>query len=79
MLWCVFFFPFSVVLAAQNVSALPVTDGIFKTVQDGVTDPPYSLNCLEQGKTLPHIVMTLPHIVISLLTTCGAEEKQTAG
>lgn len=46
-----FFLPFSVVLAAQNVSALPVTDDRFKTVQNGVTDPPYSRNCLEQGKT----------------------------
>ncbi|XP_029874701.1 ATP-binding cassette sub-family A member 12 [Aquila chrysaetos chrysaetos] len=42
--------PSSVVLAAQNVSALPVTDDRFKTVQNGVTDPPYSLNCLEQDK-----------------------------
>ncbi|OPJ80232.1 ATP-binding cassette sub-family A member 12 isoform B [Patagioenas fasciata monilis] len=42
--------PSSVVLAAQNVSALPVTDDRFKTVQDGVTDPPYSLNCLEQDQ-----------------------------
>ncbi|XP_065493613.1 glucosylceramide transporter ABCA12 [Caloenas nicobarica] len=42
--------PSSVVLAAQNVSALPVTDDRFNTVQDGVTDPPYSLNCLEQDK-----------------------------
>ncbi|XP_021254439.1 ATP-binding cassette sub-family A member 12 [Numida meleagris] len=40
----------SVVLAAQNVSASLVTDDRFKTVQNGVTDPPYSLNCLEQGK-----------------------------
>ncbi|XP_049672891.1 glucosylceramide transporter ABCA12, partial [Accipiter gentilis] len=42
--------PSSVMLAAQNVSALPVTDDRFKTVQNGVTDPPYSLNCLEQDK-----------------------------
>ncbi|XP_015144790.2 glucosylceramide transporter ABCA12 isoform X3 [Gallus gallus] len=40
----------SVVLAAQNVSASLVTDDRFKTVQNGVTDPPYSLNCLEQDK-----------------------------
>ncbi|XP_026708213.1 ATP-binding cassette sub-family A member 12 [Athene cunicularia] len=42
--------PSSVVLAAWNVSASPVTDDRFKTVQNGVTDPPYSLNCLEQDK-----------------------------
>ncbi|KAM6349075.1 glucosylceramide transporter ABCA12 [Alca torda] len=42
--------PSSVVLAAQNVSASLVTDDGFKTVQNGVTDPPYSLNCLEQDK-----------------------------
>ncbi|GAB0191806.1 glucosylceramide transporter ABCA12 [Grus japonensis] len=42
--------PSSVVLAAQNVSASLVTDDRFKTVQNGVTDPPYSLNCLEQDK-----------------------------
>ncbi|KAM6307367.1 glucosylceramide transporter ABCA12 [Aegotheles albertisi] len=40
----------SVVLATQNVSASLVTDDRFKTVQNGVTDPPYSLNCLEQDK-----------------------------
>uniref|UniRef100_A0A8B9EG06 ATP binding cassette subfamily A member 12 n=1 Tax=Anser cygnoides TaxID=8845 RepID=A0A8B9EG06_ANSCY len=40
----------SVVLAAQNVSASLVTDDRFKTAQNGVTDPPYSLNCLEQDK-----------------------------
>ncbi|XP_009581458.1 PREDICTED: ATP-binding cassette sub-family A member 12 [Fulmarus glacialis] len=40
----------SIVLAAQNVSASFVTDDSFKTVQNGVTDPPYSLNCLEQDK-----------------------------
>ncbi|XP_032301868.1 ATP-binding cassette sub-family A member 12 [Coturnix japonica] len=40
----------SVVLAVQNVSASLVTDDRFKTVQNGVTDPPYSLNCLEQDK-----------------------------
>lgn len=52
---CVFFFfPFSVVLAAQNVSASLVTDDRFKTAQNGVTDPPYSLTCLEQGKTPRH-------------------------
>ncbi|XP_042678296.1 glucosylceramide transporter ABCA12 [Centrocercus urophasianus] len=38
------------VLAAQSVSTSPVTDDRFKTVQNGVTDPPYSLNCWEQGK-----------------------------
>ncbi|XP_009634881.2 ATP-binding cassette sub-family A member 12 [Egretta garzetta] len=42
--------PSSVVLAAHNVSASLVTDDRFKTVQNGVTDPPYSLNCLEQDK-----------------------------
>ncbi|XP_071418175.1 glucosylceramide transporter ABCA12 [Pithys albifrons albifrons] len=42
--------PSSVVLAAQNVSESLVTDDRFKTVQSGVTDPPYSLNCLEQDK-----------------------------
>ncbi|XP_054065519.1 glucosylceramide transporter ABCA12 isoform X2 [Rissa tridactyla] len=42
--------PSSVVLAAQNVSASLVTDDGFETVQKGVTDPPYSLNCLEQDK-----------------------------
>ncbi|KAM6129391.1 glucosylceramide transporter ABCA12 [Pterocles gutturalis] len=42
--------PSSVVLAAQNVSVSLVTDDKFQTVQNGVTDPPYSLNCLEQGK-----------------------------
>ncbi|XP_014807435.1 PREDICTED: ATP-binding cassette sub-family A member 12 [Calidris pugnax] len=42
--------PSSVVLAAQNDSASLVTDDKFKTVQNGVTDPPYSLNCLEQDK-----------------------------
>ncbi|XP_068542414.1 glucosylceramide transporter ABCA12 isoform X1 [Anas acuta] len=40
----------SVVLAAQNVSASLVTDDRFKTAQNGVTDPPYSLTCLEQDK-----------------------------
>ncbi|XP_040416717.1 ATP-binding cassette sub-family A member 12 [Cygnus olor] len=40
----------SVVLAAQNVSASFVTDDRFKTAQNGVTDPPCSLNCLEQDK-----------------------------
>lgn len=54
MFCCCFFFPFSVVLAAQNVSASLVTDDRFKTAQNGVTDPPYSLTCLEQGKTPPH-------------------------
>lgn len=48
---CFYFFPFSVVLAAQNVSASFVTDDRLKTAQNGVTHPPYSLNCLEQGKT----------------------------
>ncbi|NXL62908.1 ABCAC protein, partial [Chordeiles acutipennis] len=47
----------SVVLAAQNVSASFMTDDRFKTVQNGATDPSYSLNCLEQetlyNKTLP--------------------------
>ncbi|KAM9287173.1 glucosylceramide transporter ABCA12 [Morus bassanus] len=42
--------PSSIVPAAQNVSASLVTDDRFKTVQNGVTDPPYSLNCLEQDK-----------------------------
>ncbi|XP_032866623.2 glucosylceramide transporter ABCA12 isoform X1 [Tyto alba] len=42
--------PSSVVLAAQNVSASLVTDDRFKTVQNGITNPPYSLNCLEQDK-----------------------------
>ncbi|KAJ7419550.1 ATP-binding cassette sub-family A member 12 [Willisornis vidua] len=42
--------PSSVVLAAQNVSESLVTDDRFKTVRSGVTDPPYSLNCLEQDK-----------------------------
>ncbi|XP_061858379.1 glucosylceramide transporter ABCA12 [Colius striatus] len=40
----------SVVPAAQNVSASLVTDNRFKTVQNGVADPLYSLNCLEQDK-----------------------------
>ncbi|XP_051480136.1 LOW QUALITY PROTEIN: glucosylceramide transporter ABCA12 [Apus apus] len=40
----------SVVLEAQNVSGLRVTDDRFKPVQNGVTDPPDSLNCLEQDK-----------------------------
>ncbi|OXB61703.1 hypothetical protein ASZ78_000728 [Callipepla squamata] len=40
----------SVVLAAQNVSASLVTDDRFKTVRNGVTDPPHFLNCLEQDK-----------------------------
>ncbi|KAF4791142.1 ATP-binding cassette sub-family A member 12 [Turdus rufiventris] len=42
--------PSSVVLAAQNVSASLVSDDRFKTVQNGVTDSPHSLNCLEQDK-----------------------------
>ncbi|KAM6269041.1 glucosylceramide transporter ABCA12 [Porphyrio hochstetteri] len=42
--------PSSVVLAAQNVSASLVTDDGFQAVQNEVTDPPYSLNCLEQDK-----------------------------
>ncbi|XP_065607453.1 glucosylceramide transporter ABCA12 [Cyrtonyx montezumae] len=40
----------SVVLAAQNVSASLVADDRFKTVRNGVTDPPHSLDCLEQDK-----------------------------
>ncbi|XP_030309992.1 ATP-binding cassette sub-family A member 12 [Calypte anna] len=40
----------SVLLAAQNVSAPLVTDDRSKSVQNEVTDPPYSLNCLEQDK-----------------------------
>ncbi|XP_028940923.1 uncharacterized protein LOC114818602, partial [Antrostomus carolinensis] len=40
----------SVVLAVQNVSASLVTDDRFETVQNGATDPSYSLNCLEQDK-----------------------------
>ncbi|XP_039584511.1 ATP-binding cassette sub-family A member 12 [Passer montanus] len=42
--------PSSVVLAAQNVSASLVSDDRFKTAQNGVTDSPLSLNCLEQDK-----------------------------
>ncbi|XP_027492257.1 ATP-binding cassette sub-family A member 12 [Corapipo altera] len=42
--------PSSVVLAAQNVSASLLTDDRSKTVQNGVTDLPYSVNCLEQDK-----------------------------
>ncbi|CAN8200951.1 unnamed protein product [Coccothraustes coccothraustes] len=42
--------PSSVVLGAQNVSASLVSDDRFKTVQNGVTDSPLSLNCLEQDK-----------------------------
>ncbi|XP_005244475.3 glucosylceramide transporter ABCA12 [Falco peregrinus] len=42
--------PSSVMLVAQNVSASLVTDDRFKTAQNGVTDSPYSLNCLEQDK-----------------------------
>lgn len=44
----------SAMMAAQNASASLVTDHRFKTVQNGVTDPPYSPNCLEQGKTPPY-------------------------
>lgn len=44
---------FSVVLAAQNVSASLASDDRSKTVQNEVTDSPHSLNCLEQGKTPP--------------------------
>ncbi|XP_062434346.1 glucosylceramide transporter ABCA12 [Rhea pennata] len=40
----------SIVLAAQNVSALFVTEDRFRTVQNRVTDPLFSLNCSEQGK-----------------------------
>ncbi|XP_067154833.1 glucosylceramide transporter ABCA12 [Apteryx mantelli] len=40
----------SVVLAAQNVSALFVTEDRFRTVQNRVTDPLFSLNCSEQDK-----------------------------
>ncbi|XP_064371423.1 glucosylceramide transporter ABCA12 isoform X2 [Dromaius novaehollandiae] len=40
----------SVVLAAQNISALFVTEDRFRTVQNRVTDPLFSLNCLEQDK-----------------------------
>ncbi|KAM6332822.1 glucosylceramide transporter ABCA12 [Podargus strigoides] len=40
----------SVALAAENVSASLVTDDGFQTVQNGVIDPPYSLNCLEQDE-----------------------------
>ncbi|XP_027533821.1 ATP-binding cassette sub-family A member 12 isoform X2 [Neopelma chrysocephalum] len=42
--------PSSVVLAAQNVSASLLTDDRSKTVQNGITDLPYSVNCLEQDK-----------------------------
>ncbi|XP_053925522.1 glucosylceramide transporter ABCA12 isoform X1 [Cuculus canorus] len=42
--------PSSVLLAAQNVSASLVSDDRFQTVQNEVTDLPYSLNCSEQGK-----------------------------
>ncbi|RMB92752.1 hypothetical protein DUI87_30802 [Hirundo rustica rustica] len=42
--------PSSAVLAAQNVSASLVSDDRSKTVQNGVTDFPRSLNCLEQDK-----------------------------
>ncbi|XP_058665209.1 glucosylceramide transporter ABCA12 [Ammospiza caudacuta] len=42
--------PSSVVLGAQNVSASPVSDDRFKTVQNEVTDSPLPLNCLEQDK-----------------------------
>ncbi|XP_041316146.1 ATP-binding cassette sub-family A member 12 [Pyrgilauda ruficollis] len=42
--------PSSVVLAAQNVSATLVSDDGFKTVQNGVTDSPLPLNCMEQDK-----------------------------
>ncbi|XP_063256168.1 glucosylceramide transporter ABCA12 [Prinia subflava] len=42
--------PSSVVLAAQNVSASLVSDDRSKTVQNGVTDSPHSLNCLEQDE-----------------------------
>ncbi|XP_027591452.2 ATP-binding cassette sub-family A member 12 [Pipra filicauda] len=42
--------PSSVVLAAQNVSASLLTDDRSETVQNGVTDLPYSVNCLEQDK-----------------------------
>ncbi|XP_056352681.1 glucosylceramide transporter ABCA12 [Oenanthe melanoleuca] len=42
--------PSSVVLAAQNVSASLVSDDRSETVQNGVSDSPHSLNCLEQDK-----------------------------
>ncbi|KFW06742.1 ATP-binding cassette sub-family A member 12, partial [Eurypyga helias] len=49
--------PSSVVLAAQNVSASLVSADRFQTVQNGVADPPYSVNCLGKetlyNKTLP--------------------------
>ncbi|XP_068803956.1 glucosylceramide transporter ABCA12 isoform X2 [Struthio camelus] len=40
----------SVVLAAQNVSASFVTEDRFRTVQNGVTDSLFSLNCSKQDK-----------------------------
>lgn len=56
---------FSVVLAAQNVSESLVSDDRSKTVQNGVTDSPHSLNCLEQGKTPPlsHISAEKPVVL----------------
>ncbi|XP_010217766.1 PREDICTED: uncharacterized protein LOC104572311 [Tinamus guttatus] len=40
----------SVLLAVQNVSELFVTEDRFRTAQDGVADPLFPLNCLEQDK-----------------------------
>lgn len=44
------FLPSSTVLPAQNASASLVADDRFQTVHSGITDPPYYLNCSEQGK-----------------------------
>lgn len=41
-------------LAAQNISASLVADDRFQTVHSGLTDPPYYLNCSEQGKAPPY-------------------------
>lgn len=71
------FFPFSVVLAAQNVSASLVTDDRFKTAQNGVTDPPYSLNCLEQGKTPPHSHICAENLWCRGEANCGLISNYT--